>query len=466
MIVKEGQGIFVEGTATIAAISTAMGGGVGIVRLSGPRAIDIAARVFFPQSKRRRVEELPGYSCTLGSVRDGDRVVDQALLLLFRAPESYTGEDVCELSCHGGRVVLEEVLALVVRQGAQPAARGEFTKRAFLAGKMGLTEAESVADIVSAQSGQGLRAAQTVREGALHREVNAVARRLTDAASHIAAWTDYPEEDVEELLLEDLGRELSAARTRLEELSAAYGQGRMIREGIATAIVGSANVGKSTLMNLLAGYDRSIVTDIPGTTRDVIEETIRLGDLTLNLWDTAGLRPTGDRVEQLGVERSRDRLSQCDLVLAVFDNSRELSDGDMDLLRQLDGRLAVGVVNKTDLTPRIDRDAVARHTAAVVEISALDGTGIRELKEAIRRTAGLQDLDPAACLVANSRQLACIVAALGSIGEAMEGLQLGTTLDAVSVCVEEALDHLLELTGQRASAEIIDKVFENFCVGK
>ena len=455
-----------EENTTIAAIATGAGGGVGIVRLSGPRAVAIAGEIFVPQDPKKRVEALPGYSCTLGRAVDGERTLDQALLLLFRGPKSYTGEDVAELSCHGGRVVLEEVLSLAVRHGAVPAARGEFTKRAFLNEKLSLTQAESVADIVAAQSVQGLRAAQTVREGALQRAVDRVCADLTAAAAHLAAWTDYPEEDVEEFLLEDLGRDLTRAKGRLKALADSYGQGRMIREGIATAIVGSANVGKSTLMNLLSGYDRSIVTEIPGTTRDVIEETVRLGDLTLTLWDTAGLRETGDRVERLGVERSRERLDRCDLVLAVFDTSRELTPQDLELLRSLDGRLAVGVVNKTDLPNRLDRDALYRHTKAVVELSALEGTGVAALKEAVRQVAGLQDLDPSACLVANARQLSCITGALESLGEAMDALSLGVTLDAVSVCIQEALDRLLELTGQRASERVIDQVFETFCVGK
>lgn len=453
-------------TTTIAAIATGVGGGVGIVRLSGPRALEIAGVVFTPQRQGLGVRQLPGRSCTLGTIRDGERVLDQALLLVFRAPASYTGEDVIELSCHGGRVVLEEVLALTIRLGAVPAARGEFTKRAFLAGKLSLTQAESVADIVAAQSGQGLRAAQAVREGALHRAVEAAADGLMDAAAHLAAWTDYPEEDVEEVLTRDLTHTLKAARNQLQKLRDGYGQGRMIRSGITTALVGSANVGKSTLMNLLAGYDRSIVTDIPGTTRDVIEETVRLGELTLVLWDTAGLRQTGDPVEQLGVERSRDRLAQSDLVLAVFDNSQPLTGEDEALLQSLEGRLAVGVINKTDLPTGVDRVKIAQYTRAVVEISAREGTGLPQLEEAIAQVAGLQDLDPSAALVANSRQLASLVAALDSLDEALADLGRGATLDGVSVWIQEALDHLLELTGRQATAEIIDRVFDQFCVGK
>lgn len=449
---------------TIAAISTGFGGGIGIVRLSGPRAREIAAEIFRPADPRKKVLELPGYSCTLGSVLDGEKKLDEALLLLFRAPRSYTGEDMAELSCHGGRFVLERVLALTVLHGAAPAGPGEFTQRAFLAGKMDLTQAESVADIIAAQSEQALRAAMDMKDGVLQREIAGVSGSLTALAAHIAALTDYPEEDVESLLPEDARTAVEQARDTLERLAATYDRGRMLREGISTAIVGSVNVGKSTLMNLLAGCEKSIVTDVPGTTRDVVEETVRIGELTLNLWDTAGLRDTADTVEKIGVSRSRERLKRCDLILAVFDGSRPLEAEDLQLLAELDGRLAVGVVNKSDAGCRIDMAEIAAHTGAVVEISALHGSGIDTLERTVRDAVGLSELAPSAALVANARQLACIREAARSLSQALEALELAP--DAAAVCLQEALDSLLELTGQNASDAVVSEVFGRFCVGK
>ena len=306
-------------------------------------------------------------------------------------------------------------------------------------------------------------------EGALHREVLAAADTLTDCCAHISAWIDYPEEDVEEVSAPVLLTQLNSVEETLSRLEQSWQQGQLVRQGISTAIIGSANVGKSTLMNLLSGRERSIVTAIPGTTRDVIEETVRLGDLTLRLSDTAGLRQSDDPVEQLGVERSRRTLERCDLILAVFDESRPLTAEEREWLPQLSGRAAVAVYNKQDLPPVLTEEEKAEIAAVVplsVSVSAAAGTGLACLTEAIRQTVGLAHFDPAAAVIANARQLECITAARRSLREGTEALTAGETLDAVSVCLEQSADALLTLTGRRASAEAIDKVFEQFCVGK
>lgn len=454
---------------TIAAISTGSGGGVGMVRLSGPESLSVAERVFFPMDQKKRLSEMPGYTGAYGQLRRGPEgeIVDDGVIFVYRAPKSYTGEEMAELCCHGGGFVMGEVLDLCLRNGARLAEPGEFTRRALMNGKLDLTQAESVADIISAGSRQALGAAQEARRGAVFRAVRGVADRLTGAAAHISAWIDYPEEDVEEVLLEELESALTACQGELGRLAGTYHTGRVLREGISTAIVGSANVGKSTLMNLLSGEEKSIVTEIPGTTRDVIRETVQLGETLLDLSDTAGLRRTDNRVEMLGVSRSLELLERCDLILAVFDASRPLDAGDRELLERLTGRLAVGVLNKSDLPERrADRAAVARHSSAVVELSAKEGTGKEELARVIAGLVGTAGLDPAAGILANRRQLDCVLRAAHSLDEALEALSWGQTLDAVSVSIEEALDALLELTGQKAGAEIIDRVFERFCVGK
>ena len=425
---------------TIAAIATGQGGGIGMVRLSGPESLTVAGRVFFPRDRGRQVEAMGGYTGAYGQFREGETVVDDGVLFAYRAPKSYTGEEMAELCCHGGGYVMERVLALCLGAGARLARPGEFTRRALQNGKLSLTQAEGVADIISAQSGQALCAARELRQGALHRAVMGVADRLTDTAAHIAAWIDYPEEDVEEVLVTEVEEVLCGCRRELDRLTGSYHAGRVLREGISAAIVGSPNVGKSTLMNLLAGEEKSIVTEIPGTTRDVIREQVRVGEVLLNLSDTAGLRQTDNRVEMLGVARS---------------------------LELLDRRLAIGVLNKCDLPlRRADGGMIRRHTRGMVEISAKAGTGVEELGRLVGELTGTAGLDPSAGIIANQRQLSCALRAVQSLDEGLEALGWGQTLDAVSVCVEEALDSLLELTGQRASAEIIDRVFENFCVGK
>lgn len=454
---------------TIVAIATAVGGGVGMVRLSGEKALAVAGRIFRPVNSAKHPAGMAGYTGAFGRVYAGEQLLDEAVLFVYRAPYSYTGEDVAELCCHGGEFVLSQVLAAAVAAGARPAEAGEYTRRALMNGKMTLTEAESVIDIMAAQNTQSLRAALGAMEGALHREVLAAADTLTDCCAHISAWIDYPEEDVEEVSAPVLLAQLGSVEKTLSRLEQSWQQGQMVRQGISTAIIGSANVGKSTLMNLLSGRERSIVTAIAGTTRDVIEETVCLGELTLRLSDTAGLRESDDPIEQIGVERSRRALEQCDLILAVFDESRPLTAEERQWLPALAGRAAVAVYNKQDLPPVLTAEEKAEIAAVVpasVAVSAAAGTGLHELTGEIRRVVGLSHFDPAAAVIANARQLECITAARRSLREGIEALQAGETLDAVSVCLEQSADALLTLTGRRASAEAIDKVFEQFCVGK
>ena len=451
---------------TISAISTANGaGGIGVIRISGEKAIETADKVFKSVSGKKLCE-LKGYTAAYGRIFDGDDEIDEAVALVFRAPHSYTGEDVVELSCHGGMYVTKRVLRAVLDSGASPAAAGEFTKRAFLNGKTGLTEAEAVMDIISARGAQSARAALSCMEGRLRKRIDSVRDRLVNTAAHLSAWADYPEEDIPEVNTDNLGNTLGECRTELNALLEGYDKGRIMREGVDTVIAGRPNVGKSTIMNLLSGCERSIVTNIPGTTRDVIEETVMLGEIPLRLSDTAGIRSTDDPVEMLGVERARDRIKKAGLVLAVFDSSRPLSDDDRELIDLLADAPALAVINKTDLPPLLDTDYIRSRLSRCVFISALEGDGADELERQVSEIVGASELDASQGILATERQRSCAENALRSVSEAEQALAMGITLDAVTAIIEEAIDHLLELTGERVTEAVVDKVFSHFCVGK
>ena len=451
---------------TIAAIATAQGtGGIGVIRISGEHAFAIAERVFRPAG-RKKVKEMKGYTAAYGSVYDGEEKLDEGILLVFRAPHSYTGEDVAEISCHGGIYVTKSILRAVFSAGASPAGPGEFTQRAFINGKLGLTEAEAVMDIIGAKGKNAARAALSCREGALSRKIDKICEKLTETAAHLSAWADYPEEDIPQVSVETLSQSLNAAIAALEELLKGYDAGKAACEGVETLITGKPNVGKSTLMNLLAGCERSIVTDIPGTTRDMIEETVALGNVMLRLSDTAGLRNTDNPVEKIGVERAKQKLKSCGLVLAVFDNSSPLSAEDKEMLHLLAGTPTIAVINKTDLGGRLETEIIKKYVHEVVFISAANAQGIDKLVQAVEKVTGTQEFDPSQGILATERQRNAVSNALKAVEEAVFALHSGITLDAVTVSIEEAVGTLLELTGKRASEEIVHQVFSRFCVGK
>lgn len=451
---------------TIAAISTANGvGGLGVIRISGDNAIDVADKVFRSVSGKR-LSELKGYTAAYGKIYDGDELIDEAVVLVFRAPHSYTGEDVAEISCHGGLYVTKRTLRAVLNNGAFPAEAGEFTKRAFLNGKMGLTEAEAVMDIISAQGSQSARAALSCMEGKLRERIDKVKDALINTAAHLSAWADYPEEDIPEVDNDHLSQSLNSCRQELTSLLSSYDTGKLMREGVNTVIAGRPNVGKSTIMNLLSGCERSIVTNVPGTTRDVIEETVMLGDIPLRLSDTAGIHSTDDPVEMIGVERAKDRIMKAGLVLAVFDSSRPLSDEDKELIDLLAGAPSLAIINKTDLEKQLDTEYIQSRLSHVVFISALSGEGTAELERQVSEIIGASKLDASQGILANERQRSSAQSALNSIDEALSALSSGITLDAVTVIIEEAINSLLELTGERVTESVVDRVFSHFCVGK
>ena len=451
---------------TIAAICTAQGeGGIGVIRISGENAFEIADKVF-KNINNKKVVDMKGYTAAFGKVFDGGEEIDEAVVLVYRAPHSYTGENVVEISCHGGVFITKQVLRAVLNNGAVPAQAGEFTKRAFLNGKIDLTEAEAVIDIISAKSRSAARAALFVKDGVLRRKIDRVKENLLTQAAHLSAWADYPEEDIAEVSDDELFATFDDAVRVLQGLLDTYDSGQAVKQGIDTVIAGRPNVGKSTLMNLLSGYEKSIVTDIPGTTRDIVEDTVVLGDVILRLSDTAGLRDTDDRVEQIGVDRAKKRLEQCGLLLAVFDNNQVLNNDDYDLIESAKNVPSIAIINKTDLEQKLDADYISRKIENVVYISAINGECREELTKAVEKIAGTANLNPSEGILSNERQRLAVSNALSSVIEARSALETGLTYDAVTVSLEDAISNLLELTGESTSDEVIDRVFHNFCVGK
>lgn len=451
---------------TIAAISTAQGqGGIGIIRISGEKAIEIAEEVFVSVSGRK-LSDMEGYRAAYGKIIENGEMLDEVVAIIYRAPMSYTGEDVVELCCHGGLYITREILRAVLSAGAVLAQPGEFTKRAFLSGKMDLSEAQAVMDIISAQSRQAARTAVSLRTGALSKRINNIKNTLVSLAGHLCAWADYPEEDIPEVTSSAMTDSLMSAQREIEKLINEYSAGQAILHGIDTVIAGRPNVGKSTLMNLLSGFEKSIVTEIPGTTRDLVEETVIVGDVTLRLCDTAGIRETENIVEKIGVDRTKERLSSCSLVLAVFDNSEELNDEDINLINTLQGVPSIAIINKIDLETKIDVEYIKKKIENVIEISAKMGEGKEVLANIIAQVTGTNDFDPCSGILSSERQRDAASKAIAAVQEAQITLNSGYSFDAVTVCIEDAIDALLKLTGENVADVVVDDVFHSFCVGK
>ncbi|MBQ0135491.1 MAG: tRNA uridine-5-carboxymethylaminomethyl(34) synthesis GTPase MnmE [Oscillospiraceae bacterium] len=452
--------------STIAAISTPnAAGGIGIVKISGPDALSVADSVFAAAGSKK-LSDLPGYSVRFGRIHDAEDILDQAVAIVYRAPKSYTGEDVVELQCHGGLYLMQQVLRLCLKNGAVTAEPGEFTKRAFLNGKMDLTEAESVMTLISAHGRQAADAAFGVLSGSLSNEINEIKSTFISAAAHMSAWVDYPDDEIPELDFDSLKKEFIEAKEKLLTLIKNFDAGQAIIEGVPTVIVGKPNVGKSTLMNLLLGRERSIVTDVAGTTRDVVEETARIGNVVLRLSDTAGIRESDDVVESIGIEYAKTKLSHSSLVLAVIDGSRELDEEDIAILNACKGKPSICILNKTDLGKVIKEEDVSPFVEKILSISAKEHDSFDVLREALESILGTADFDSSASMLINERQLCCCEKCVACVDEAINAIDLGLTMDAVNVSVDAAIEPLLELTGERVSDAVVSEVFSKFCVGK
>ncbi len=451
-------------STTIAAISTPSGeGGIGIVRISGDCARAVADKIFKSVSGKK-LAGAAGYTALFGGVYDNDEKIDEAVALVFAAPKSYTGEDVVELSVHGGSFVTRAVLRAALEAGAENAAPGEFTRRAYQNGKMNIAEAESVMSLISARGKEELKMALSAKDGKISREIAKIKNTLLEIEAGMAVFADYPDEDLPEVNEEKIRQNLCSVRDSLSLLLKNFDAGRAVREGIKTAIIGAPNVGKSTLMNLLSGDERSIVTPVAGTTRDVIEETVRVGSVLLRLADTAGVHTAADEVEAIGVTLACRHAEQSQLVLAVFDGSQPLSEDDRRILELVADKQTIIIINKTDKPMMIEKEKLPQ--LPTVELSAKDGGGVTALEEKIAEITGVAQLSPDAAVLLTERQRACAFRAHSSITEAISAMDAGYTLDAVGICADEALAWLLELTGERVTDAVADEVFSRFCVGK
>ena len=453
---------------TIAAIATAPGaGGIAVVRLSGAQSYAVAERVFRPANPGKKVAQAKGYTALFGHFVDGGEEFDEGVALFFRAPHSYTGEDVVELSCHGGSAVARRLVEACLAAGAQPAAPGEYTRRAFLNGKLGLTQAEAVMDLISAERAAGGSAGQCgpVRcAGPQDRGTEGCPHRPAGPSGSLGGVS--PEEDVPELDEAHLRSVLGSVQETLDGLIRNYQADTVLREGVDCAIVGRPNAGKSTLLNLLAGFDRAIVTPVAGTTRDVVEQAVQLGDIRLNLFDTAGLRETEDAIEAEGIRRSWKKLEEAGLILAVFDGSEPPTREDLELARRCAGRPAIALVNKEDKPTQFDAELIAPYFAMVLPVCCQEEGSRKVIAAAVARLLGTSQIDPHAASLSGQRQLSAALRARDAVTGAREAVEAGFGLDAVSVCVDDALDALCELTGENASEAVIEQVFERFCVGK
>ena len=455
-------------TETIAAIATPAGpGAIGILRLSGPRAAEIAAAVFRPLGKGGLLER-PARTLVYGDLLDREgEVIDRVLCTYSRGPASYTGEDTAELHCHGSPMVLALGLEALFAQGARQAGPGEFTQRAFLSGRMDLAQAEAVADLLDAQSREGARQAAGQLSGALSRKIQTIYSALVDVMAHFHAVLDYPDEDIDPFTQEGLSAALAAQEEALERLIATYRRGRQLKRGVRCALVGRPNAGKSSLLNALAGYDRAIVTDIPGTTRDTVEETVELGGLPLRLIDTAGLRESEDPIERMGVERSRAAMEGAELILVLADRSAPIREEDWQLVEEARALApTILVLTKGDLPAARAPFVNVKELPAMVTVSAKTGAGLDDLSHAV---AALFPRDTGCAygeLLTNARQAQAAQRALDSVSRARRALLAGVTPDALLTDVEEALEALGELTGQSVREDVTARIFQRFCVGK
>ncbi len=455
---------------TITAIATPFGeSGIGIVRISGPLAEPIAKRLFKP---KKESSQWASHHFHYGEIIDplNGNSIDEVLLVLMKSPKTYTREDIVEIHCHGGYFVLQKVLELVLREGARLALPGEFTKRAFLNGRIDLTQAEAVIDLIRAKTMTSLEIANQQLRGGLYKEVKGLKERLLNHLTFIEAHIDFPEEEIESIPLEGIRIDLLRMIEELKNWVDSFQEGKIFREGVSCAIAGKTNVGKSSLLNVLLKEERAIVTPYPGTTRDVIEEVINIHEIPLRLMDTAGLRKTVDSIEREGVRRAKQRVSDADLILLMLDGSRDLDEDDSEVFEETKDKKKVVIINKVDLQQRISLEEVKSRfpQEPVVLTSCLTGQGIEDLKKSIYSSLIHREVrgSPEYLIVANIRHKSALSKALDCLKKGLDGLEGGISLEFIAFEIRSALDSLAEIVGETTTEEILNHIFEQFCIGK
>ena len=451
--------------STIAAISTAPGiGGIGIIRMSGKDCFEILDRIFVPVNDT----EKKGYSIKYGKIVDGSEIVDEVLVSFFVHPRSYTTENMCEINSHGGMVVMRQILDLCLRNGAELAEPGEFTKRAFLNGRIDLTQAEAVIDVINSKTDKEARASMNQLEGVLSEKISEIRRDLVSGLADIEVTIDYPEYDVEEMTNSQILELLVRNKERLEKLERSFVNGKILREGVKTAIIGRPNAGKSSLLNLLLNEERAIVTEIEGTTRDTIEEFISLEGIPFKIIDTAGIRDTEDTVEKIGVQKAIEIAGKSDLIIAIFDISKRVTDEDRKILGILNDKNAIIVLNKTDIMSSCpDEEIFEGINKKIIKISAKTQDGVDELLETMVKMVSDEEIKAdGELLVINARHRALIVKAEDALQKAIDTINLGMPIDVIAIYMKDILEELGKITGESVTDDIISEIFSKFCLGK
>ena len=454
--------------STIAAISTAPGNaGIGIIRISGEKCFEILDKIFVPKHKG----EIKGYTMKYGHIisASSKEIIDEVLVSYFVAPNSYTRENMCEINSHGGMVVENKILEECLKNGAMLAEPGEFTKRAFLNGRIDLSQAEAIIDIINSKTEKEMQVAQRQLKGRLSNKIEDIRKDILNIMADIEASIDYPEYDIEETTNEKIKKFLNELEEKLNSLEKTFENGKILKEGIKTAIIGKPNVGKSSLLNLILGEERAIVSNVEGTTRDTIEEYVNINGIPLKIIDTAGIRNTIDEVEQIGVKRSMDILFDAELIIAVFDDSRALDEEDEKILDLIKDKKAIILINKTDLKKgyvQSDERITSLHKT-VIPFSVLKEEGINELYNAILELFNMNDIDlENTDIVTSSRQKNYILRAHDALNKAKESVENNMTIDITAICLKEILEELSSITGENVSEDIINEIFKKFCLGK
>lgn len=456
-------------TDTIAAAATAMGSaGIGIIRISGTDAFAVLEKVFRPKNEKKVMSEQPGYTVHYGMAVDGEQVLDEVLVMLMRGPHSYTAEDTAEIDCHGGRLVMQKILEAVLKNGARAAEPGEFTKRAFLNGRMDLSQAEAVMDLIQSKNEMALKSSLAQLKGNVRQEIEKLRAQILYEMAFVEAALDDPEHISLDGYSEELLEKMRGIAAEVERLLKSSESGRMLKEGIKTVILGKPNAGKSSLLNVLLGEERAIVTEIAGTTRDVLEEQLQLGEVSLQLLDTAGIRSTEDVVEQIGVERARKQAKDADLILYVADSSRVLDESDEEILKLLEGKKALVLLNKSDLAPVITPQIMRERTGhPVLVISAKEGAGIQELEEKIRSLFFRGEVDfNDEVLITNLRQKQALMDASKSLSMVIESIENGMPEDFFTIDLKDAYTSLGFIIGEEIGDDLANEIFGKFCMGK